>query len=30
MEVKMIKEKYKQLFLSLRFSGIRTIAIHQR
>jgi len=24
----MIKEKYKQLFLSLQFGGIRTITIH--
>ncbi len=26
----MIKEKYKQLFLSLQFGGIRTITIHSR
>jgi len=26
----MTKEKYKQLFLSLRFGGIRTITIHIR
>ena len=26
----MIKEKYKQLFLFLRHSGIRTITIHNR
>jgi len=26
----MIKEKYKQLFLSHQFGGIRTIIIHNR
>ncbi len=26
----MIKEKYKQLFLSLQFGCIRTITIHRR
>jgi hypothetical protein len=26
----MIKEKYKQLYLSLQISGIRTITIHRR
>ncbi len=26
----MVKEKYKQLFLSLQFGGIRTITIHNR
>jgi len=30
MEVKTIKEKYKQLFLSLQIGGIRTITIHSR
>jgi hypothetical protein len=25
---KMIKEKYKQLFFSLQFGGIRTIMVH--
>ncbi len=28
--VEVIKEKYMQLFLSLQFSGIRTITIHSR
>jgi hypothetical protein len=28
--LQLIKEKYKQLFLSLQFGGIRTITIHRR
>ncbi len=27
---RMVKEKYKQLCLSLQFGGIRTITIHNR